>query len=431
MRDITICILLLAPTLGASAQTSFQTSEIDSTNSGDCKALADIDGDGLADPILAGDSLAWYETSAGFARRVIRSTTIYKEFTTDMQAVDIDGDGDIDLIVPDGGGPGNILWFENPRSAPPGGHAADPRIGSNWLHHIIGTHGDHVHDVEVADLDNDGRPDIITSGHGFTHVWKQLTPTTWSDINISSLAGAGVFIGDIDRDGRRDIATPDGWIKTPTNLISGSWTKYPISATTGDECLLADLDGDGRLDLITCDAHHPAPFAWFQAPADPRQPAWTRRLIDTAASHHPGAADFNRDGRTDILMGRELADLTIYLNLGGSPPTFQKLQLDTQCGHNARFGDINGDGLLDIFGCDYIGNPPARIYLNQTTTPPCYANCDGSIVAPTLNIRDYLCFLHHYFSGDTYANCDASTTPPILNILDFSCFVNRFAAGCP
>ncbi len=62
--------------------------------------------------------------------------------------------------------------------------------------------------------------------------------------------------------------------------------------------------------------------------------------------------------------------------------------------------------------------------------PSCYANCDGSTVAPVLNINDFVCFLNHFAAGDSYANCDASTTPPVLNILDFSCFLNRFAGGC-
>jgi len=30
-----------------------------------------------------------------------------------------------------------------------------------------------------------------------------------------------------------------------------------------------------------------------------------------------------------------------------------------------------------------------------------------------------------------YPNCDGSTIAPVLNVLDFNCFLNRFAAGCP
>jgi hypothetical protein len=60
----------------------------------------------------------------------------------------------------------------------------------------------------------------------------------------------------------------------------------------------------------------------------------------------------------------------------------------------------------------------------------CYANCDGSVTPPVLNIADFSCFLNNFAAGNPYANCDDSTTPPVLNIADFSCFLNRFAAGC-
>jgi hypothetical protein len=45
-----------------------------------------------------------------------------------------------------------------------------------------------------------------------------------------------------------------------------------------------------------------------------------------------------------------------------------------------------------------------------STTPVCYANCDGSTASPILNVNDFTCFLNKYASGDAYANCDGSTT---------------------
>jgi hypothetical protein len=65
-----------------------------------------------------------------------------------------------------------------------------------------------------------------------------------------------------------------------------------------------------------------------------------------------------------------------------------------------------------------------------TSTPPCYANCDGSTTPPILNVADFTCFLTKFAAGDPYANCDGSTTPPVLNVADFTCFLTKFAAGC-
>jgi uncharacterized membrane protein len=66
----------------------------------------------------------------------------------------------------------------------------------------------------------------------------------------------------------------------------------------------------------------------------------------------------------------------------------------------------------------------------MTPVQTCYANCDGSTLAPFLNVNDFVCFLQHFASADSYANCDGSTTPPVLNMDDYMCFMDRFAAGC-
>jgi hypothetical protein len=61
----------------------------------------------------------------------------------------------------------------------------------------------------------------------------------------------------------------------------------------------------------------------------------------------------------------------------------------------------------------------------------CYANCDGSTVAPVLNVADFSCFLQRFAAGDCRANCDRSVLPPVLNVADFTCFLQKYAAGCP
>jgi len=64
------------------------------------------------------------------------------------------------------------------------------------------------------------------------------------------------------------------------------------------------------------------------------------------------------------------------------------------------------------------------------TANACYANCDGSTVAPILNVSDFICFQTKYAAGDSYANCDNSTIPPVLNVSDFICFQTKYSAGC-
>jgi len=46
-------------------------------------------------------------------------------------------------------------------------------------------------------------------------------------------------------------------------------------------------------------------------------------------------------------------------------------------------------------------------------------------------VADFSCFLLKYSSNDVYANCDGSLVSPILNVSDFSCYLVKYAAGCP
>jgi hypothetical protein len=69
----------------------------------------------------------------------------------------------------------------------------------------------------------------------------------------------------------------------------------------------------------------------------------------------------------------------------------------------------------------------------------CHANCDGSTLAPVLNLQDFVCFINEFRAASalstleqiaSFSNCDGSVTPPVLNAADFTCFLNAFRAGC-
>ncbi len=93
-----------------------------------------------------------------------------------------------------------------------------------------------------------------------------------------------------------------------------------------------------------------------------------------------------------------------------------------------------GAGRLVVGGNFFMAgglvSPGMAFWGCPASAPPCYANCDGSIAAPVLNVADFICFLNRFGASDPYANCDGSTAPPTLNVADFICFLNRYAAGC-
>jgi uncharacterized membrane protein len=98
---------------------------------------------------------------------------------------------------------------------------------------------------------------------------------------------------------------------------------------------------------------------------------------------------------------------------------------------------ISIDGNIIVGRGTVPGHPGAAF---RAQLRPCYADCDGSLAYPALNVSDYICFLNRYAAGlsltgpaqvHSYANCDGSTAFPVLSVSDFTCFANFFASGCP
>lgn len=79
---------------------------------------------------------------------------------------------------------------------------------------------------------------------------------------------------------------------------------------------------------------------------------------------------------------------------------------------------------------DLQGNGQTGVNYVLYGSPACYANCDGSTLAPVLNANGFQCFINRFASGSAAANCDGSTVAPVLTANDFQCFIDAYAAGC-
>jgi hypothetical protein len=132
------------------------------------------------------------------------------------------------------------------------------------------------------------------------------------------------------------------------------------------------------------------------------------------------------------------AVLTVF---GECPPVFplacDSMSSSSHCGWQVPWLDmpvVAGRAYYiratEPVGFEIYAMPLIRLTFAPSPPLACYANCDGSTLAPVLNVQDFACYLNRYAAGDTRANCDGSTTPPVLNVNDFSCFLNAFAAGC-
>jgi len=171
---------------------------VDAAGPGDIwlKAVGDINGDGLSDLIAGGNAsggLVWYENPS-WTKHVIDSAG---GFGTDGEVLDVDRDGDQDVVVLTGG---DIRWYENP----------------GWTVHVIDNRA--LHDLEVSDFDGDGDMDLVARDQGeFGHVgnelhfYRQNTPSSWTHRAVSCPNGEGLDVADVDRDGDEDVVINGRW----------------------------------------------------------------------------------------------------------------------------------------------------------------------------------------------------------------------------
>jgi hypothetical protein len=143
------------------------------------------------------------------------------------------------------------------------------------------------------------------------------------------------------------------------------------------------------------------------------QGAVTNQFVTSAGLYYVAIAGYDNDPLGSITAGEIWLDAPWNVERAPDGPAAAETP------GSWSGGGGSGSYTLNLTGACFI-----------SSTPPCYANCDGSTTAPILNVADFTCFLQRFAAGESYANCDQSTTVPVLNVADFTCFLQRFAAGC-
>jgi hypothetical protein len=128
----------------------------------------DVDGDGDADvlgAVLTDNDMTWWEndgSGGGWTSHPI-DTNFSGAHT--IQASDIDGDGDLDALGAALNGD-TVAWWENT--------AGD---GTSWTQYDVDTNFDGAHSVEAADIDGDGDTDILGAARDGSEIawWENGT----------------------------------------------------------------------------------------------------------------------------------------------------------------------------------------------------------------------------------------------------------------
>ena len=192
--------------------------------------LGDVDGDGDQDALAANGYAdnRLYQNDAGIftdTGQAIGSNS------SNLKLGDLDGDGDLDVFAVSRGS-GSQVWLNNSE-----GVFADS--GQS-----LGTYLDE--EVVLADMDNDGDLDAVTS----THLWLNDGSAGFTDGGSTGGSLDPIAVGDLDDDGDLDLLNSDAG-KTYIQLNDGGvFTSGGYVDNGGSSIEVGDLDSDGALDFF-------------------------------------------------------------------------------------------------------------------------------------------------------------------------------------
>ena len=264
-----------------------------------------------------------------------------------LHAGDINGDGYDDLVFV---GNGSISWSANDGS----GAFGEPNTLAETT----------TFNIHLVDIDLDGDLDIL-SAHYTQHqilLWvNQGGGVFGSSILIAwwSSYVTGIDTGDLDGDGDLDILAGSSTgqeLSWHEQEDDGSFSNEKIISNSddADNVLAADMDGDGDLDFLASN-HMTDDLRWWEN--DGSGSFTTKHVIgnweDGVSPIQVGDVDL--DGDIDIIAALlDDHEIRLYENCGNNvfaPPV--KLVENFENPQDIQLGDLDGDGDLDLAAASY------------------------------------------------------------------------------
>ena len=197
--------------------------------------------------------------------------------------------------------------------------------------------GSHPFSVAAADVNGDGKPDLIVANQGDSTVSVLLNTTT---------AGATL----------------------PTFAVQQSFTTGPYSQSVA----VIDVDGDGKSDLIIGNGDNTVSVLLnTTVPGATALSFATQQSFATTGSQSVITADVNSDGKPDLIVANASSNtVSVLLNTttpGAASPTFaaQEAFGTDSWPYSVTAADVNGDGKPDLIVAN-IGSNTVSLLINAT-----------------------------------------------------------------
>jgi len=325
----------------------------------------DVDGDGDIDLVVANDhddnQLLLNDGRGTFvdatAGRLLTPQQVfpggYNNASYQVDLADIDGDGDLDLLViNDHDIPNRVYTNDGTGTFTDVTATAIPPAMEWSLSQAVG------------DFDGDGDVDWFVGNAGLDRLYLNNGLGTFTDVSASNLPPNGILsnyrtqAADVDGDGDLDLIVDASAGNPCVYLNDGNavFAPAPASAPIGSGlCYAVDLDGDGLPELLTDNGsmlyRNLGGMAFAPAVA---LPEWTY-----------GAADVDGDGDLDLLASGVVLANDGLGNLTSVPCP------DLTFGYVGRFttADVDGDGDTDVVRAAWGANRVLANFTTQLQTP--------------------------------------------------------------
>src|SRR6267143_1191089 len=314
-------------------------------------AAGDFNGDGLPDVAVLGDGglVVFLGKGDGTFQQ---SAAFVLEPQQSVAAViaDLNGDGKIDLAVPDGVSDGVSVAFGNgdgtfqvAKIVPTPAPFSIPPSGALF--------------ALTADLNGDGKLDLVVAGgnRGNGNLGVLLGTGDGSfQAPLNTLVASGlhsfsgpVAVGDLNQDGKPDlvVAFPDpGAIGILIGNGDGTFQPLAQYAAGVVSVGIGDFNGDGKPDVIAADGQ--GNLSLLIANGDGTFGFAKTIPTGNANAGFLAVGDLNNDGKLDVAM----AGTNVAILLGNGDGTFQQSTNSAIAGlpSNIAVGDFNHDGNLDV-----------------------------------------------------------------------------------